>query len=139
LAAYRDAIGLILVVLGITLATHILGEQVPRRIALHRPEPIARLVARPIRALAIVANPLVRSLGTATDRVLRTLGARSAPASPATEEGLQARRQEGSRAGVLDETEVDSATRVLRSGARRARGLMTPRNDIIWIALAVPP
>src|SRR5262245_19666402 len=66
LAAHRDLIGLSGVVLGITLATHILGELVPRRIALHRPEPIARLVARPIRALAIVANPLVRSLGRAT-------------------------------------------------------------------------
>ncbi len=139
LAAYRGLLGLSVVVLGITLATQLLGELVPRQIATRRPEPIARLVARPIRALAIVANPLVRSLGTATDRVLGTLGVRAAPASRVTEESIQVLMQEGTKAGVFEETELEIVKRVLRFGDRRARGLMTPRNDIIWIDLADPP
>ena len=139
LAAYRDLIGLSVVVLGIALATHILGELVPRRIATQRPEPIARLVARPIRALAILVNPLVRSLGTATDRVLGTMGVRSAPVSPVTEEAIQMLMQEGTKAGVFEETELEIVKRVLRFGDRRARALMTPRNEIVWIDLADAP
>ena len=86
LAPYRDAISLSVVVLGITLATLVLAELVPRRIALHRPEPIARLVSRPIRAMAILAKPLVGFLSAATDRALRVVGVRPTPELPITEE-----------------------------------------------------
>ena len=62
MAPYRDAIGLGVIALGITAATLVLGEFVPRRLALNRPEPIAGLVSRPIRALAVVTNPIVGAL-----------------------------------------------------------------------------
>ena len=59
---YRDAIGIGVVALGITLATLVLGEFVPRRVALHRPESIAGLVSRPIRVLAMLVGPVVGAL-----------------------------------------------------------------------------
>jgi putative hemolysin len=75
----------------------------------------------------------------ATDRILRTLGVGAAPTLPGTEEAIQVLMQEGAKAGVFEETELEIVKRVLRFGDRRARGLMTPRNDIVWIDLADPP
>jgi putative hemolysin len=139
LSSYSDAIGIAAVALVIALATLVMGELIPRRIALHRPESIARVLARPSRALAVVIGPLVGILGAATDRTLRIVGVRPSSDVPVTEEAIQELMQEGTRAGVFEEAEHDMVKRVLRFGDRRARVLMTPRNEIVWIDLADPP
>ncbi len=138
-APYRDAIGIGLIVLGLTLATLVLGEFVPHRVALHRPEPIAGLVSRPIRLLATLANPIVGALSAATDFALRGVGIRPAPEPPVTEEEIRVLMKEGTKAGVFEEVEHEMVKRVLRFGDRRARALMTPRNEIVWIDLADSP
>ena len=138
-ADYRDAIGIGVVALGITLATLVLGEFVPRRLAMHRPESIAGLVARPIRVLATLANPVVGALSAATDFALRGVGIRPSPEIPVTEEEIRVLMQEGTKAGVFEEGEHEMVKRVLRFGDRRARALMTPRNEIVWIDLADSP
>ncbi len=139
MAPYRDAIGLGLIALGITGATLVLGEFLPRRLALSRPEPIAGLVSRPIRALAVVANPIVGALGAATDGALRIVGIRPTPEVPVTEEEIQVLMREGTKAGVFEEAEQEMVKRVLRFGDRRARALMTPRNEVVWIDVADSP
>jgi putative hemolysin len=139
LAPYGHAIALCAITLGITAATLVLIELVPRRIGLHQPERIARLAARPLRALAIMTGPLVGSLSAVTDLVLRAFGIRPAPALPVTEEAIQALMQEGTKAGVFEEAEQEMVKRVFRFGDRRARTLMTPRNEIVWIDLTDSP
>jgi putative hemolysin len=139
LAPYRDAIGTVGVALLITLATLVAGDLVPRRVALHRPESIARLVSRPVRALAILTGPVVGLLAAATDRILGLVGIRPSSETPVTEESIQELMQVGTRAGVFAEAEHEMVKRVLRFGDRRARALMTPRNEIAWIDLADSP
>jgi putative hemolysin len=139
LAPYRDAIALVGVAMLITLATLVAGNLVPRRIALHRPESIARLVSRPVRALAILAGPVVGPLTAAMDRILGFLGIGPSSETPVSEESIQELMQVGTRAGVFEQAEHEMVKRVLRFGDRRARALMTPRNEIAWIDLADSP
>jgi putative hemolysin len=139
LSPYRTAIGIGVVALGITAATLILGELVPRRVALYWPERIAGLTARPIRALSTMTNPLVGALSAATDLALRPVGLRPKPELPVTEEEIQVLMRQGTQAGVFEEAEREMVKRVLRFGDRRARSLMTPRNEIIWIDVTDSP
>ena len=139
LAPYRHVIGLGVVVLAITLTTLVLGELAPRSIAHYRPDQMARLVSRPIQALGWVAIPLVGILSAGTDFVLRLLGVRPTPEPPVTQEQIQVLIQEGAKAGVFEEGEHEMIKRVFRFCDRRARALMTPRNEIVWIDQTDPP
>jgi len=139
LAPYDRVIGLGLLILAITVASLVLSDLVPRRIALYRPDRIASVVSRPIRAVAIVAVPPVRLLSAATDLFLRGLGVRQAHEPPVTEEEISVLLQEGTKAGVFEAGEHEMIKRVFRFSDRRARALMTPRNEIVWIDLADPP
>ncbi len=109
-----------LVVLAITFASLVLAELVPRRIALVRPERIAGILARPVRALATIAVPLVGFLSAATDRALRFLGVRARPEPPVTQEEISVLLQEGTKAGVFEEGEHEMIKRVFRFSDRRA-------------------
>jgi putative hemolysin len=82
LAPYADSLGLGLVVLAITYLSLVIGELVPKRIGMHSPERIASVVAVPMRALSIVASPLVSFLGFSTDAVLRLIGLRASQEPP---------------------------------------------------------
>lgn len=138
-AAYRDAIAVAGIALALALVSLLVGELIPRGIALHRPESMARLVSRPTRALTILIGPAVGGLAAATGRALRVLGIRPPSEAPATEEAIQELMREGTRAGIFEQAEHEMVKRVLRFGDRRARVLMTPRNEITWIDLADSP
>ena len=88
---------------------------------------------------AIVAMPIVGFLSAATDLALRALGIRPAHEPPITEEEISVLLQEGTKAGVFEAGEHEMIKRVFRFSDRRARALMTPRNQIVWIDLADPP
>jgi putative hemolysin len=139
LAPYRHVIGLGVVVLAITLTTLVLGELAPRSIAHYHPDQIAKLVSRPIQVLGWVAIPLVGILSAGTDFVLRLLGVRPTPEPPVTQEQIQVLIREGAKAGVFEEGEHEMIKRVFRFCDRRARALMTPRNEIVWIDQTDPP
>jgi putative hemolysin len=139
LAAYRHVIGLGTVALAITLTSLVLVELAPRSIAHYRPDQIAKLVSRPMRALSWVAIPLVGTLSAGTDFVLRLLGVRPMPEPAVTQEQIQVLIQEGAKAGVFEEGEHEMIKRVFRFCDRRARALMTPRNEIVWIDQTDPP
>jgi putative hemolysin len=136
---YRDAVAIAAIALTLTLATLVLGEWIPRRIAMQRPESIARGVSRPGRVLAVLIGPIIGGVAAATDRALRVVGIRSPPRAPVSEESVRELMIEGTRAGIFEEAEQEMVKRVLRFGDRRARVLMTPRNQIVWIDLADPP
>lgn len=133
LAPYADSLGLGLVVLAITYLSLVIGELVPKRIGMHSPERIAALVAVPMRALSIVASPLVSFLGFSTDVVLRLIGLRASEEPPVSEEEINVMMEQGRQAGVFMEAEQDIVQRVFRLGDRTVSSLMTRRPDIVWL------
>lgn len=133
LAHYADAIALGIVVLVITFFSLIIGELVPKRVALNHPERIAAFVAKPMRMLAILSTPMVRLLGFATDFVLGILRMRVSTEPPVTEEEIKVLMEQGTRAGMFEEAEQDMVERVFSLGERRINTIMTPRTQIAWL------
>ncbi len=139
LGPYSDALALGLVVVGITYVSLVIGELVPKRLALHHPEEVACLAARPMRLLAKLSHPGVRLLSASVDFSLRLIHAR-APAGPTiTEAEIRSMIEEGTRAGVLLKAEQDLLTNVIRFADRSIAMLMTPRNEIVCLDLEDAP
>jgi len=122
-----------LVVLVITYLSLILGELVPKQLALREPERIAILVARPLALLARFTAPMVWLLGASSALVLRFFGPAPTSDLSVTEEEVKAVVAEGAQAGALETEERHMIERVLRLGDKPVRALMTPRNDIAWL------
>lgn len=133
LALYADAIALGVVVLIITFCSLIIGELVPKRLALNHPERIAAFVAKPMRILAIMSTPVVRLLGFSTDLVLNLLRMRVSNEPPITEEEIKVLMEQGTRAGMFEEAEQDMVERVFSLGERRINTIMTPRTQVTWL------
>jgi putative hemolysin len=127
------------VVLAITYASLIVGELVPKRLALNSPERIASAVAIPMRALSRLASPFVALLGASTDLVLRVLGQRPSAEAPVSEEEVRILIEQGTRAGVFEAAEREIVESVFRLGDRRVSSLMTPRPEIVWLDLEDTP
>jgi putative hemolysin len=135
LAPYSEAIASILAVLVITYLTLVIGELVPKRLALNNPERIASAVASPMQMLSLVTSPVVQLLSASTEMVLRLLGTRPSTEPLVTEEEIRTLIEQGTEAGTFEEAEQDMLNRVFRLGDRRISALMTPRPDIIWLDL----
>jgi putative hemolysin len=132
-APYREAIGLGVVVVMITYLSVVIGELVPKRLALLNPERIAAAVAGPMRALTRMAHPLVRILTASSDLALRLFGVRAEAEEPITPEEVRILIEQGARAGVFETVEKEIVDRVLRLGSERVAALMTPRTSIVWL------
>jgi len=130
---YGESVALGLIVLCITFFTLVIGELVPKRIALNHPERIAIRAANPMRFLAGIASPAVHLLSFSTDLVLRMIGFKPSAEPPVTEEEIKILIEQGTIAGVFEEAEQDMVSRVLRLGDRRVGALMTPRKRIVWL------
>ena len=133
LAPYSRTLALSLVVLSITYFSVILGELVPKRLALGTPEPIAMWMAPAMRMLLRVCGPLVHLFTRSTDLVFRLFGKRFDAETRVTEDEITALLRQGTAAGVFEETEQEMVEAVFQLGDRSARGLMTPRTQIIWL------
>lgn len=136
LAPYIDWLTLLLVVVSITFVTIVLGELVPRRIALHDPERIAGILAGPITFVSILFKPFVWLLGKITDFILKLLGIQAGTEPPVTEEEIQLLIDQGTQAGVFEEAEHDMVEGVFSLADQRVYSLMTPRPDIVWLDIA---
>jgi putative hemolysin len=139
LEPYSEALGLGLVVLGITYLSLVIGELVPKQLALKNPERIAVAMAPLMHLLSRLAFPIVWVLSTSTDAVLRLLRIRPAAEPPVTEGEIHAVLQQGIQAGVLEPTEHEMVRAVFRLGDRRVQALMTPRTEIVWLDPEAPP
>ena len=135
LAAYREAIASGIAIMVVTYLTLIIGELVPKQLALNNPERVASSVADPMRMLAMFAAPVVHLLSASTDMVMRLLGIMPSNEPMVTEEEIRVLLQQGTEAGTFEEAEQDMVERVFRLGDRRANALMTPRPDIVWLDL----
>ncbi len=135
LAPYIDAIASIVAVLVITYLTLVIGELVPKRLALNNPERVATAVAGPMQMLATITSPVVHLLSASTDLVLRLLGIKPSTEPQVTEEEIRVLIEQGTEAGTFEEAEQDMVERVFRLGDRRVSALMTPRPEIVWLDL----
>jgi putative hemolysin len=136
---WSDWLAMALVVGLITYLSLVIGELVPKRIALSHPESIARAVAPPMRRLSRLCAPLVKLLGISTEGFLRVLGVRPSAQPEITEEEIRAMLQRGAESGVVEEAEQEMMERVFRLGDRPVRAIMTPRTEICWLDLNDPP
>ncbi|MBW4586931.1 hemolysin family protein [Aetokthonos hydrillicola Thurmond2011] len=135
LQSYKQAIASVLAILIVTYLTLIIGELVPKRLALNNPEPIASIVAIPMQWLSTIAAPIAYLLGFSTDTVLRLLGIRPSREPQVTEEEIRVLIEQGTEEGTFEEAEQDMVERVFRLGDRPVSSFMTPRPDIVWLDL----
>lgn len=130
LTPYAEIISIVSVVVIITFLTIVIGELVPKRIALNSAEKIAMIVAQPMRLLAVVAMPAVRLLSLSTELSLRVLRVKPSVEHPVTEEEIRVLIDEGAKAGVFEEAESDMVESVFLLGERRINSMMVPRTEV---------
>ncbi|MBV5287188.1 MAG: HlyC/CorC family transporter [Methyloversatilis discipulorum] len=135
---YARTVALSVVVVGITYFSVVVGELVPKRLALLAPEGIASLISRPMVLLARVARPLVWVLSVTSNAILRIAGARRTDEPPITDEEIKVLMGQGAEAGVFHQSEQQIVSNVLRLDELRVGAIMTPRKDIHAIDLDDP-
>ena len=129
-SALADGFGVGSVVVAITYLSLIIGELVPKQIALRDPERVAARVAPAMTLLARLASPLVWLLDTSGKLVLRLLGQTAESQERVTEEEVRTIIAEAESAGVIESEEREMMGGVMRLADRTARGLMTPRREV---------
>jgi putative hemolysin len=135
---YAHAISITVVVIAITYLSLILGELVPKRLALAHPERISIRLAGFMRALARVAAPAEWLLSASTNLVLKLMPTRAQAQATVTEEEINLMLREGAAAGEFHIGETEIVQAALRLGDRRVGAVMTPRTQVEWIDLADP-
>jgi putative hemolysin len=133
IGAYAESASLGLVVIVITYLSLILGELVPKRLALSNPEAIAATIARPMTRLAKVLGPAVDLLSLSTEAVLKLYGITGQQVTRVTEEEIKHLVEEGAAAGAIEGVERDIVNRVFRLGDTRVTEIMTPRLQMVWL------
>ena len=135
---YASTIGTVLAVGLITYLSIVLGELLPKRLALLAPERLAGIVALPMHWLSRIASPAVWLLSATVRGLLRLLRVDRTDGSQVTEEEIHMLVSEGHEQGVIDLDERNMLNRVMRLGDRTAESLMTPRTRIAWLDAAAP-
>lgn len=133
LAPYAQPLALALVVTAITYLSLIIGELVPKQLALSHPEKIASLVARPMRAISRVGAPLVSLLTGSTNFVFRLFGIRASADPGVTEQDIRAMVEQGAESGAVQPAEHQIVENTFRLGDRQVAAIMTPRVDVSWV------
>jgi putative hemolysin len=133
LAEYAAPISLAIVVISITYLSLIIGELIPKQLALRDPERVACLIAIPMRSLSVAMYPIVRFLTFSTNILIRTLGIKDSTNPAVTEEEIKVMLEEGTKAGTFNEVEQEMVERVFRLADKSVNALMTPRTEIIWL------
>jgi putative hemolysin len=130
-----EPLAYVLVLGFITYLSVVIGELVPKNLALKNPEGIACTLAPPMALLSRLAGPVVWFLDASTKVVFRLLGGGTESASAITDEEIRTVVAEAETAGVIETDERLMISGVLRLGDRAVRGIMTPRTDVDWIDL----
>ncbi len=138
LAPYGDAIGFAVVVLVITYLSLVIGELVPKQIALTNPERIASLVALPMRRIARITSPVVTLLTGSTRLVLRLLGISTINESTVTLAEVQTMVEQATLEGIFEASEQEMVEGVFKLDYMRVGNLMTPRRNVIWLSVDDP-
>jgi len=135
LAAYSQVISTAIVVVFITYISLIVGELVPKRLALIFPEAVASKMAAPISTMALVMKPFVLLLTASTSGILKLMGVKDRDGSDVTQEEVESILAEGTSAGLIEPKEQEMIEEILLLGDRAVRVAMTPRHEVFWISL----
>lgn len=126
-------LSVLLIVLLITYLSLVLGELVPKRLAMTNPEGVAAAISRPMAGLSRVASPLVHFLSWSTEMVVRLMGIKKSADPPVTPEEITVLMEQGEEVGIFEEAETDIVESVFRLSDLYVEALMTPRKEIDWV------
>lgn len=132
LKPYSSSIATTLIVIIVTYVSLVLGELVPKRIGLNKPEAIAKSVAGPMRVVSWITHPFIWLLTKSSHVIVRLLRIK-ANDNQVTEEEIKAIISEGTEQGTIEEAEQEIIERVFHLSDRNITSLMTHRSDIVWI------
>ena len=135
LAPYATSIAFVLVVAVITYFSIVIGELIPKSLALNSPEKIASIVARPMRLISTVSAPFVWLLSVPTSFILKLFKVHASVEPPVTDEEIKGLIDAGTKAGVFEKSEKDLIESVINLGDQRVTSVMTPRTKIVWLDL----
>lgn len=138
LVPHAAPIAFALVIVFTTFLSLVLGELIPKRIALAAPETLAAAVAPLMALMEVVASPLVLILRASTEGIISILGLNRTRQEDVTEEELQSLIAEGEKAGVIEEEEREMIEGVMRLGDRSVKTIMTPRTEMVWLDPSMP-
>ena len=134
LREYSNGVATAIIVIVITYFSLVLGELVPKRLGLSRPEVIAKMMAAPMRILSRITHPFIWLLTNSTFVIVKLLKIKTKD-NQVTEEEIKAIISEGTEQGTIEEAEQEIIERVFHLGDRTITSLMTHRSDIIWFDL----
>lgn len=135
LAAYASSISSVIIITLTTYLSLMIGELVPKRLAINAPESIALFVGRPIYYLSIILKPIVFFLSTSTDILLKILGVKNKEETPVTESEINKMLTEGVAMGAFEEEEPILVDNIFHLADMNAADVMTPRTQLTWIDL----
>jgi putative hemolysin len=138
LAPYTRVIGIVLGFVVISFIQIVVGELVPKRLALSAPEKVSSIVAMPMLILSRATAPFVWTLNRSSGVLLKLMRVQHRSDSAATEEEIRLLVAESAEQGVLDADEQAMVNRVLRLGDRTVDSVMTPRMRIAWLDMDAP-
>jgi putative hemolysin len=138
LAPYAHALAMGTMVVVLTYVSLILGELVPKRLALTRPERVASVIARPMQILATAVRPLVLLLSVSTEAILRLFRVPQVTQPAVTVEEIKVLFEQGAEEGVFEPSEHEMMTNVLNLDQRHVGSVLTPRSDIVSLDVRDP-
>jgi putative hemolysin len=133
LAPYASGVSIAVVVLLMTYFSLVIGELIPKRLALNNPEKIASRVSGFMRFLSRAMAPVVHLLSASTDLGMKLLGVTASKEPPITEKEIKVLLEQGTEVGVFGEAEQEMVESVFRLNDRSVNALMTPRTEIEWL------
>ena len=133
--ASSSTIATVAIVIAVTFLSIIIGELIPKKLAMSRPETIAKGASRPMRLLSKFSYPIVWLLSNITNGIFKILNIKPSSETHVTEDEIIAMISEGSEQGAIEEDEKEIIERVFHLGDRNITSLMTHRTDIIWFDL----
>jgi len=137
LRPYSSGIATAVIVIVITYFSLVLGELVPKRLGLARPEAIAKTMATPMTLLSRITFPFIWLLSVSTNLIVKIFKLKTSD-QQVTEEEIKAIINEGTSSGAIEETEQEIIERVFHLGDRNITSLMTHRTDIVWLDINEP-
>ena len=138
LQPYSQALAVGIVVTIITYFSLVIGELVPKRLALNNAERIATMVAPIMQFISTIARPFVSLLSVSTELVVRLLGIKPASEPTITEEEVKILIEQGRASGVFEDVEQEIVERVFRLSDRSVNSLMTHRSEMVWLDVEDP-
>lgn len=137
-AEWAETAGFMLVIAATTYLSLVIGELVPKQLALRVAEPIAIIAARPMQLMARATAPMVWVLNSSSTLILRLFGLHRQQEQDVTAEELHMIFAEATRSGVIEEDERALMTGIMRLADRPVREMMTPRTELHWIERRAP-